>query len=177
MLLGIRASVGKKTLGCALADVSYTGHANSVLPVSDASVRCSLYASNWQYTGRSGPVSDAANTSVWWVTLPWLLQTFHPIENKRFIFSKAPNPASQARSEGERNPNPSLPFKLNLLLKVCQHHHVLPTCASVLAFSQTFSLKELASQLAMPLDPNMYAMLDCSSGTRWLICKQVCLSW
>jgi len=31
------------------------------------------------------------------------------IENMHLIFSKALNPASQARLEGERNPNPSLP--------------------------------------------------------------------
>ena len=31
------------------------------------------------------------------------------IENMHLIFSKAPNPAEQARREGERNPNPSQP--------------------------------------------------------------------
>jgi len=41
--------------------------------------------------------------------LPQLLQTStSAIENMRFIFSKALNPASQARWKGERNPNPSL---------------------------------------------------------------------
>jgi len=66
------------------------------------------------------------------------------IENMYFIFSKALNPVSQARRKEERNPNPSLPFKLHLILKVCQHHHVCTNNTSVLAFSQTFSLKELS---------------------------------
>ena len=61
------------------------------------------------------------------------------IESMHYIFSKAPNPTKL-----ERNPNPSLPFKLHLLLKVCQHHHVCTTNASVLAFSQSFSSKELS---------------------------------
>jgi len=45
------------------------------------------------------------------------------IENMYFIFSKALNPASQAQREREE-PILSLPFNLNLLLKVCQHHNV-----------------------------------------------------
>ena len=47
------------------------------------------------------------------------------IENIHFIFSKAPNP---------EEPILSLPFKLHLLLKVCQHHKVCTnkcTCVSI----------------------------------------------
>jgi hypothetical protein len=47
---------------------------------------------------------------------------------------------------------------------------------SELAFAQTFS-KGIFTLFTMPHDPSNIAMLDCSSGTRWSICKQVCPSW
>jgi len=57
------------------------------------------------------------------------------IENMHFIFSVG----------GREEPILSLPFNLHLLLKMCQHHKVCkPTCVRVLAFSQTFSSKELS---------------------------------
>jgi len=61
------------------------------------------------------------------------------IENMHFIFSKALNPALQAWREGERNPNPSLPFTLHLLLKVCPHHQVcINKCKCVSIFTIIF---------------------------------------
>jgi hypothetical protein len=51
---------------------------------------------------------------------------------------------------------------------MCQYHQVYTTmCKCVRIFTIIF--KELATQLAPPLDPNMYAKLDRSSGTRWPI--------
>ena len=62
----------------------------------------------------SDAAPDAANTSIW---QDFFKLSTGTIENMCFIFSKAPNPASQARRKGERNPNPSLPLELHLLCK------------------------------------------------------------
>jgi hypothetical protein len=51
---------------------------------------------------------------------------------------KALNPASQARREGERNPNPSLPLKLHRLRKCANTTKCTTPCACVLAFLQSF---------------------------------------
>jgi hypothetical protein len=60
------------------------------------------------------------------------------VENRRFISWKAMNPASQARREGERKSNPSLPLKLHRLRKCANITKCTSPCACVLAFSQTF---------------------------------------
>ena len=52
-----------------------------------------------------------------------------------------------------------------LLCKCANTTKCAPPCVCVLAFSQSFS-KELATQLATPLDPSNDAKLDHSSGTR-----------
>jgi len=65
------------------------------------------------------------------------------IENMYFIFSKASNPTSQAQWEGERNPNPSLPFKLHLLCKCANTTKWPPPLCMCVSISQTFSSKEL----------------------------------
>ena len=50
-------------------------------------------------------------------------------------------------------------------LQMCQHHQVYTTtCKCVSIFTIIF--KELITQFTTPLDPNMYAKLDRSSGTR-----------
>jgi len=66
------------------------------------------------------------------------------IEKMHFIFSKAPNPASQARREGERNPSSLYPSNFTSFSKCANTTTCKPTCARVLAFSQPFSLKELS---------------------------------
>jgi hypothetical protein len=60
-------------------------------------------------------------------------------KNNRFTSRKAPNPASQARREGERIPIPSPPLKLYILCKCANTDKCSPPCARVLAFSQSFS--------------------------------------
>jgi hypothetical protein len=54
------------------------------------------------------------------------------------LYQKAPNPAEQARREGERNSNPPLPLKLHRLCKCANTTKCAPPCAYVLAFSQLF---------------------------------------
>jgi hypothetical protein len=66
---------------------------------------------------------------------------------------KALNPASQARREGERNPNPSLPLKLHRLCKCAHTTKCTPPCACVLAFHNHFSRR----YVSFLLDPNAYA--------------------
>jgi hypothetical protein len=66
---------------------------------------------------------------------------------------KAPNPSSQARQKGERNPNPSLPLKLHRLRKSANTTKCTPPCACVLAFHKHFSRRYVSSLL----DPNAYA--------------------
>jgi hypothetical protein len=61
------------------------------------------------------------------------------VENRRFISRKALNPTSQARREGERNTNPSLPLKLHRLRKCANITKCTSPCVCVLAFSQSFS--------------------------------------
>jgi hypothetical protein len=78
------------------------------------------------------------------------------VENRCFTSTKTLNPASQARQEGERNPNPSLPFKLHLLRKYANTTKCSPTCVSVLAFLQSFS----RCYVSPLLDPNAYAQDD-----------------
>jgi hypothetical protein len=73
-----------------------------------------------------------------------------------FTSMKAPNPV----------PNPTLPLKLHLLHKCANTTKCTSPYACVLAFSQSFSSKELATQLAIPLDSSNDAKLDHSSGTR-----------
>jgi hypothetical protein len=58
-----------------------------------------------------------------------------------------------------------LQLQLLLLCKCANTTKCTPPYARVLAFSQSF-FKELATQLATPLDPNNDAKLDHSSGTR-----------
>jgi hypothetical protein len=76
------------------------------------------------------------------------------VENRHFTSTKAPNP------------NPSLPLKLHRLPKCANITMCISSCASVLAFSQSFSSKELATQLVTPLNSSNDAKLDHSSGTR-----------
>ena len=66
------------------------------------------------------------------------------IENMHFIFSKVLNPVSQARREGERNPTPLYPSTSTSFSKCANTTKCTPRCASVLAFSQSFSSKELS---------------------------------
>jgi hypothetical protein len=66
------------------------------------------------------------------------------VENRRFTSTKALNPFSQARREGERNTNPSLLLKLRRLHKCANTTKCTSPCACVLAFCQIF-FKELAS--------------------------------
>ena len=61
-------------------------------------------------------------------------------------------------------------------LQMCQQHQVNNTmcmCFSIF----TIIFKGFSLDFTTPLDPSNIAMLDCSSGTRWPICKQVCPSW
>jgi hypothetical protein len=60
------------------------------------------------------------------------------VENRRFTSQKALNPASQARREGERNPNPSVSLKLHRLRKCANTTKCTPPCACVLAFHKHF---------------------------------------
>ena len=55
-------------------------------------------------------------------------------------------------------------FNFFLLCKCANTTKCTPTCVCVLAFDKHF--KELATQLATPLDPSDDAKLDHSSGTR-----------
>jgi hypothetical protein len=103
------------------------------------------------------------------VTSPSVL-SFSAMENKCFISTKTPE-SRRARRDRERVPNPSLSFKLHRLRKCANTNKCSSPCARVLVFSQSFSSKELDTQLISPLDPNTYAKLDRSSGTRWPICK------
>ena len=65
-------------------------------------------------------------------------------ENMHFIFSKSAESRLASSVGGREEPILSLLFKLHLL-KVYQHHNVCTNkCARVLAFSQTFSSKELS---------------------------------
>jgi len=97
-------------------------------------------ASHRQHTGRPGYAPVAHGQRPVRETLPRLLQISHrAIENMYIIFSKAPNSASQARREREKNPNPSLPFNLHLLLKMCPHHQVYTMmCKCVSTFTLIF---------------------------------------
>jgi hypothetical protein len=52
-----------------------------------------------------------------------------------------------------------------LLCKCANTTKCIPSSASVLEFSQIF-FKELVTHFTTPFDPNMYAKLDHSSGTR-----------
>jgi hypothetical protein len=83
------------------------------------------------------------------------------VENRRFTSRKAPNPASQARWEGERNSNPSLPLKLHRLHKCANITKCTSPCACVLAFSQSFSRCYVSSLL----DPNAYDQRMTPRGT------------
>ena len=56
-------------------------------------------------------------------------------------------------------------LQLHLLCTCANTAKCTPPCVCVLAFSQSF-FKGLATQLAMPLNPNDDAKLDHSSGTR-----------
>jgi hypothetical protein len=76
---------------------------------------------------------------------------FDTVKNRRFTSIKAPNP------------NPFLPLKLHLLRKCANTTKCTSPCACVLAFSQSFSSKELATQLASPLDSSNDTKLDHSS--------------
>jgi hypothetical protein len=87
------------------------------------------------------------------VILPPFL-SFGVMENKRFISMKMP--------ESRR----ALPLKLHHLCKCANTNKCSPLCARVLAFSQSFSLKELVTQLATPLDSSKDAKLDHSSGIK-----------
>ena len=123
-------------------------------------------------TSGTGPASDVATLSIRRCH-PQRLTSVSPrlhllfniasgaVENKHFISFPA-----------QRILNHSLPFKLHLLCKCVNTTKCM--CFSI--FTTIFP-KELASELATPLDPNTYAKLDRSSGTRWPICKQVCPSW
>jgi hypothetical protein len=68
-------------------------------------------------------------------------------------------------------PKPST--KTSTPLQMCQPRKCTTLTVCELAFSQTF-FKVLFTLFITPLDPSNIAMLDHSSGTRWLICKQVC---
>jgi hypothetical protein len=63
------------------------------------------------------------------------------------------NPAEQARWEGDKNPNPSLPLKLHRLHKSANITKCTPPCACVLAFHNYFSRRYVIPLL----DPNAYA--------------------
>ena len=61
------------------------------------------------------------------------------IENRHSIFLKAPNHASQARREGEKDPNPSQHCKHHLLCKCANTTKYITLCTCVSVFSQIFS--------------------------------------
>ena len=77
----------------------------------------------------------------------------------------------------ESNPS-SLPppprFQLLLLCKCANTTKWYTTLCMCVSFSQTFS-KGFFTQFTTTLDPSNDARLDHSSGTRWPICKKVCL--
>jgi hypothetical protein len=102
----------------------------------------------------------------WW-SPPWLRLWFlQPTLRKISVSSpwKHLNPKPLSTTQ---TPQPS---------QMCQHQQVFTTlCTCVSIFTIIFS-KELATQLATPLDSSNDAKLDHSSGTRWPICKQVCPS-
>ena len=82
-------------------------------------------------------------------------------------------------SEHIKKPFPLLqvdPIQLQQLLpcKCANTTKCTPPCECVLAFSQIF-FKGLVTQFTTPLDSSNDAKLDHSSGTRWPICKKVCL--
>jgi hypothetical protein len=83
------------------------------------------------------------------------------VENRRFTSRKALNPASQARREEERNPNPSLPLKLHRFRKCANITKYTSPCACVLPFSQSFLRRYISS----PLDPNAYDQRITPRGT------------
>jgi hypothetical protein len=85
----------------------------------------------------SDPASNCASCHP---VTPFRLRFFASgaVENRRFASTKASNLASQARQEGERNPNPSLPLKHHRLCKCANITKCTSPCACVLAFSQSF---------------------------------------
>jgi hypothetical protein len=89
------------------------------------------------------------------------------VKNRRFTSTKAPNPTELARWEGERGTQTHLyPSNSTSFAKVLHTTKGSPSCAHVLVFLQSSSSKELATQLATPLDSSNVAKLDHSSGTR-----------
>jgi hypothetical protein len=102
-----------------------------------------------ELTGRAGHCFSVRNTP----DLRLRFSASGVVKNRRFTSQKVPNPASQTRREGERNPNPSLPLKLHRLRKCANTTKCTPPCACVLAFHKHFSKRYVSSLL----DPNVYA--------------------
>jgi hypothetical protein len=114
-------------------------------PVANPSVP--LRAQLLPLTGRAGRAETASGPVSGHPVTFFRLRffAFGAVKNRHFTSTKALNPASQARWEGERNSNPSLPLKLYLLCKCANTNKWSSSCARVLAFSQSFSSKELGT--------------------------------
>jgi len=134
------------SIRCSLSEAPAENRQRRTRQQSLANVRCLASgasftsAKNQERTEHAGAVSGASKVSVRWVFFhPRLLQTFHR-RNRKYVFYFLKNAESRlASSTGGRNPNPSLPFKLHLLLKVCQHHYVCTNmCKCVSIFTIIF---------------------------------------
>jgi hypothetical protein len=98
-------------------------------------------------------------------TLP-SFPSFGVMENKHFISMKTPESCLASLAGGREEPKPLSITQTPSPSQMCQHHQVYITmCMCVSIFTNIFP-KDLATQLAMPLDPNNDAKLDHSSGTR-----------
>jgi hypothetical protein len=104
-----------------------------------------------------GPASDAAERRVRRALLS--SKTFHDF-------------ASNSRLQRKGKIVISIPQKRLLTAQtplssqMCQHQQVFTTLCTCVSIFTIIFLKELATQLATPLDPSTYAKLDRSSGTR-----------
>jgi len=121
---------------------THTTRRSKLRPVP--SVRClALTEPGCLHTGRTCTASGA---SVLASGDPRLLRKSHRRnrKNMHFIFSKSIESRLASSAGGREEPILSLPFKLHLLLKCANTTKCKPTCARVLAFSQSFSSKELS---------------------------------
>ena len=100
-------------------------------------------------------------------TLPRLLQISHRRNRKYELnFLKSAESCRACEAGGREEPKPLSTLGTPPPLQMCQHHQMYTTMSKSVSIFSNIYQKELASQLAMPLDPNTYAKLDSSSGTR-----------
>jgi hypothetical protein len=79
---------------------------------------------------------------------------------------KTPESHLVSSARGREDPKPLSTAQTPSPSQMCQHQQVFTTlCTYVSIFTIIFS-EELGTQLDSPLDPNTYAKLDHSSGTR-----------